>query len=101
MDDLLGEFGGLDLLVREPLVLLGAVPDIDGSLRTQLHTAQAADAVGAEAGLAADKLSIVPGIYGGAGAAANAGIACLEVPNPFGVRGRNSFPCVIAKYAII
>ena len=43
-----------DVRVREALAPLGDLADVDGALRAELDAAEAADAVGAEAGLAAD-----------------------------------------------
>ena len=79
MDDLLREIRGRDRGVRETLALLGDFADVDGLLRAELHAAQAADAVFAEAGLSADKLDVVARADPYAGAAADAIIIGLEV----------------------
>ena len=58
MNDALRQISRLDAGVGEALALFGDLADVDGRFGTELHTAEAADAVAAEAGLAADKLDV-------------------------------------------
>ena len=85
MDDFLGQFPRLDPRVREAFALLGDPADVDCLLRTELDTAQASDAVRAEAGLSSQKLDVVAGTYLFTGTAADAAVVCDKLSDTPGV----------------
>jgi len=83
MNDLSAQFVSSDIGVRETLTLLGDLTHVNSLIWAVLHTAQAADAVGAEARLSILQTYVAARADLHTDAASNACVIGRELPCPF------------------